>query len=278
MNTNKYVQTASMSLVNVANKTRLFITQHQSEILTAFSCLGTVGAVIASAKNTRKYDKIKKEETDNDAVQTKLDEAILFAKAYWPTLLLTTTALACNVSSTVIDKKRQATLLLALNALEKKFEDYKNVLHETNPDAYFSQEEEWDKFQKEEQGVCPNPGETLFLDKIGGYFFVSTDAQVNEAMYNLNRILIQNGWATQYDYYMCLGIEDVLNESDKRLSKEKGWCSINEFESGMKETQWLEYTLYDKPVNGVYHRELRIMYPPEHLDTYRIEISNKSYM
>ena len=264
---------AAMMCKNAVNAVTLFVKQHQSEILTATSAISTIGAVVASAKNTRSYDKNIKDE--GEAVQTKMDKAIVFAKSYWPTLILTATAITCSSMSTVLDRRKQASMLLALNALEKKFSDYKQVLYDTNPDAYYAQEEEWKKHVYNQYHVCPSPEEDLYYDEISGTYFTSTHERVIDAMYNVNRMLIQNGWITLYNYYEILGILDNLDASEIKMSHYKGWSSINEFESGMHEIQWLEYFINESVIDNVPQSSIRILYPPEYLDEGRLELELK---
>ena len=134
------------------------------------------------------------------------------------------------------------------------------------------------KRAREESAKCPGPGESLFYDDLGARFFTSTDSKVSDAMYKLNKILICNGWATVYDYYCCLGIDEDLSESDKRIAHTKGWSSIDTFESGMKEVQWLDYGLVDETINNETHTVLRIMYPPEYLDTYHAQVEMEAFL
>lgn len=264
---------AAMVCKNAVNAVTLFVKQHQSEILTATSAIATIGAVVASAKNTRSYDKNIKDE--GEAIQSKMDKAIVFAKSYWPTLILTATAITCSSMSTVLDRRKQASMLLALNALEKKFSDYKQVLYDTNPDAYYAQEEEWKKYVYNQHHVCPSPEEDLYYDEISGTYFTSTHEHVIDAMYNVNRMLIQNGWITLYNYYEILGILDNLDASEIKMSHYKGWSSINEFESGMHEIQWLEYFINESVIDNVPQTSLQILYPPEYLDEGRLELELK---
>lgn len=240
------------NMVQTANTVKFFCKKHAPEILTIVSSVATIGAVCMSAKNTRTYDEKKIERKDE--IQSKLDSVVVFGEAYWPTIVLTATAIASSVGSTAISKKRQATLLLAYNMLEKKFQKYKNVLADTNPDAYYNQERLYKTTQLENEDVCPGPGEDVYYEPILDTWFTATPWEITEAMSNLNKELIQSGTATVLDLYENLGIVDNLSETNKRIATTRGWCCLDEFRSGMKQTDWIDYSLpieedacYDEP-------------------------------
>lgn len=233
-----------INFVDCANTVKHFTKKHAPEILTVISSVATVSAVVASAKNTRKYDIAKEERKDE--IQSKLDSVIVFAESYWPTITLTATALAASVGSTAISKKRQTTLLLAYNMLEKKFQKYKNVLADTNPDAYEAQEKIFKTSKLENEDICPDPGENVYYEPIMDKWFTATPYDVVQAMSDLNRELIQGGEVSVYSLYVILGIENDLSDNEREIAASRGWCSLDEFKTGMKQTEWIEYNLIDE--------------------------------
>lgn len=233
-----------INVVNAMNTVKIFCKKHVPEILTGVSAVATIGAVCMSAKNTRTYDEKKIERKDE--IQSKLDSVVVFGESYWPTIILTATAIATSVGSTAISKKRQATLLLAYNMLEKRFQKYKNVLSDTNPDAYYNQEKLFKTSQLENTDICPDPGENVYYEPIMDKWFTAIPYDVVQAMSDLNRELIQGGEVSVYTLYVILGIDDELSDNEKAIAAGIGWCSLDEFKTGMKQTEWIEYNLIDE--------------------------------
>lgn len=233
-----------INMVQTVNTVKFFCKKHAPEILTVASSVATIGAVCMSAKNTRTYDKKKVERKDE--IQSKLDSVVVFGEAYWPTIVLTATAIATGLGSTAISKKRQASLLLAYNMLEKRFQKYKNVLADTNPDAFYNQEHIMKTTELGDNEICPDPGENVYFEPIMEKWFTATAYDVVQAMSDLNRELIQGGEASVYMLYVVLGIDDQLSDAEKEFAAGRGWCSLDEFHSGMKQTEWIEYNLVDE--------------------------------
>lgn len=241
-----------INFIECVNTVKVFAKKHAPEILTVVSSAATVAAVVSSAKCTRKYDIAKEERKDE--IQSKLDKVVVFGESYWPTIVLTATAIAAGVGSTAISKKRQASLLLAYNMLEKRFQKYRNVLADTNPDAYESQEKIYKQSTFEDNGTDLGPGETTYYEPIMEKWFTSTPFEVVQAMSDLNKELIQGGEVSVYTLYVILGIEDLLDDSERRIAAGRGWCSLDEFKTGMKQTEWIDYNLIDE-TDTFYERE-----------------------
>lgn len=233
-----------INMVQTVNTVKFFCKKHAPEILTVASSVATIGAVCMSAKNTRTYDKKKVERKDE--IQSKLDSVVVFGEAYWPTIVLTATAIATGLGSTAISKKRQASLLLAYNMLEKRFQKYKNVLADTNPDAFYNQEKLYKLHNLDGNGICPDPGENVYFEHIMDKWFTAPAFDVVQAMSDLNRELIQAGEVSVYSLYVILGIDDQLTDCEKKIAAGIGWCSLDEFKTGMKQTEWIEYNLVDE--------------------------------
>ena len=215
-----------MNFKPLINATTFFCKRHGSEILTGISAIATVAAVVKCAKDTRHYD-TSKIERKNEIV-TKIDSAIVFAESYWATILLTATAIAAGAGSTVIDKKKQASLLIAYNVLQNKFNNYKNVLADTNPDAYQSQQDTLIKASYDEytKNIDEGPAEDLFYDDRSGILFECSDKHVREVFNTMDRILMTNGWVSLYTYYNELGLLDLLSKEQKEESKCLGWFTF----------------------------------------------------
>lgn len=270
-----------MNIKSIVNSTARTCKKYAPEILTGVAALSVIGSNVACAKNTRKYDKSLDERSDE--IVNKLDKAAVWIECYWPTVCLSSLAILSAATSLRISKKRQATLLLALNAVQKKFDEYKKVLSDTNPDAYASQEVEWMKYNKKNQYATEaGPGEELFYEPIMDYYFASDRYSVAKAMSEANETLHKDGYISVYGLYVLLGAEHELNDTDSAISKERGWCCKDTFESGMNETNWLDWS--DEGLEEVdpsaenekdrFIRILKIMQMPNVLTYERIDLEH----
>lgn len=273
-----------MKIKNIVNSTKFALKKYAPEILTGIAGASIIISNITCAKNTRKYDKALKDREDE--IFNKLDKAAVWIENYWPTVLLTTLSVVSCAASLKISKKRQATILLALNAVERKFAEYKKVLYDTNPDAYASQQTEYMKNRKAcQQPQDVGPGEELFYEPILDYYFVSTRYLVEKAMNKFNELLQKNGYVSLYTMYDLLDAECELSDIDKKLAMERGWCNKDTFESGMNETVWIDWS--DEGLEEVdpsaeddkdrYIRILKIMNPPNYLSYDRVNIEYETW-
>lgn len=248
--------------------------RHANVVLTGASCVSTIASLKQCADDTRRYDKSK--EMRREEIQSKLDSLVVFSEAYWRTGIITAVALTTSIASCAWSSNKINTLLLAYAALDKKFKKYKSYVATIDPDGYAVVEETMRQDELKEHGIDVGPGESLYYSPDLDMYFTSDPLSVEKAKTEINRILINNGWATLYDWACCLGIEEDLDDSTKAIAVIRGWCSINEFESGMKQREWLDIATMDVHVCDNLCTEIRMCYPPELLDDAYCTMSRKA--
>ena len=170
-----------------------FIKQNKATILAVAGAVGMTVSVGLAIRNTAKYKDIihSKESVKIDNIE-RLKVAV---PLYLPVVLLTGSSLACIVSATVLNTKRQRSMTAAYILLENGFKQYRDKVAELyGSDAAQKVETEItnDKFEEKnpQLEILEND---LFYDEYRGEFFESTLDNVREAMYHVNRNFILRG-------------------------------------------------------------------------------------
>lgn len=128
-----------------------------SKISVGLSVLAVVGVGLTaffSAKNSKNYEHLKKlkcaEKWDDlteeeyekvqdepyESIITKKEKAIIFGKAYWPTLVTGSITVGCIVGAQVIDIREILGLSAGLAAITYKYDDMKRYLQEKYPEQF----------------------------------------------------------------------------------------------------------------------------------------------
>lgn len=93
-------------------------------ILTATGIAGSVTAIIFTAKETPKYQKlISKKKLESGDSYRKVDAVSVIVESYWPAILTEAGAITCLILSNRISIKRTAAALAALGVAETKLAD-----------------------------------------------------------------------------------------------------------------------------------------------------------
>lgn len=88
------------------------------------------------------YDKMKEEQglteetIDDFKYLSKKEEAVIFAKAYWPAVVSGTITCGLIVGAQILDIREIMGLTAGLAAVTYKFNDIENYIHEKFPDQY----------------------------------------------------------------------------------------------------------------------------------------------
>ena len=136
------------NLPKVVGKAGLILSKYSPEILLGAGIAGFIGTIIVTSKAATKAEEImKKHDNDMKTLKRVLDEydgktyseddfnkdkRIVYArtikemaKAYGPTILLSTLSIGCILCSYGIIKKRHLALIAAYNGLQESFLDYR---------------------------------------------------------------------------------------------------------------------------------------------------------
>ena len=107
-------------------KTKLFLKQNGSTILTCIGGIGVITTAVTAVKVTPKVVKLLEEERKlKDEELTKLEVAKIAGPYYIPSILIGVGTLACIFGANTFSKHQQASLASAYALLDSSFKEYK---------------------------------------------------------------------------------------------------------------------------------------------------------
>ena len=107
-------------------KTKLFLKQNGSTILTCIGGIGVIATAVTAVKVTPKVVKLLEEERKlKDEELTKLEVAKIAGPYYIPSILIGVGTLACIFGANTLSRRQQASLASAYALLDSSFKEYK---------------------------------------------------------------------------------------------------------------------------------------------------------
>lgn len=159
---------------------------------------------------------------------SKADKALIYAKAYAPTAIMTGASIFCIFGSNHINKQRIASLAGAYILKETAFEEYKAKAEEVIGkkkateigdeiiQSHIDQNPPTDLNTM--QTNIPNAVQlSLWYDETSNRYFYSNQEYIRRAELEANRMLDKNGYVGINDVYELLGIEPIA------LGDDMGW-------------------------------------------------------
>lgn len=201
---------------------RIFLKRNASTILTCVGAAGVVATAVTAVQATPKAMKlIEEKKVEKGGELTKWEVTQVAAPAYIPSLVIGVGTVTCIFAAQVLNKRTQARLTSAYALLNSSYKQYrKKAIDIYGEDADQKINEEIAKDQYEEEDIqLEDPEKKLFYDLFSKQYFESTEANVLEAQYLLNRSLSIRGYASAKEYYDFLGIPSV------DCGEELGWST-----------------------------------------------------
>ena len=195
-----------------------WIVKNLPSILTALGIAGGVTATVIACKETPEY---LEEKEDAEGVK---EELIVFAKHYWPPIVIGSASAACLIAANRVGLKRQAAALAAYSLSQTNLKQYKDAVVQT----FGEKKEEKIKDKVAENIVKENPpkestiiytgsGNSLCCDAVSGRYFRSNIEKIKQAVNEINRRLILENYIPLNDFYEEIGLEWI------KLGDMLGW-------------------------------------------------------
>lgn len=218
---------------NLLSQTKLFWKRHGSTILTYVGGAGVVATTVLAVKATPKalqnLDEAREEKGEE---LTRFETIKTAGPVYIPTIVTGAATIACIFGANVMNQRRQASLIGAYAALDMKFKDYKKKVEELyGQDANENVQNELAKDRYDGYEVTSD--KKLFYDYFSERYFESTEKEVLEAEYKVNRQLALNSGVFLNEFYEFLDIPQTIEGT------ELGWSQgIME---AMYWTNWIDF-------------------------------------
>lgn len=234
-----------MKLPLALEKTIKNMAHHSPEILSVLSIAGIVGTAILASKAGKEVSyRIQDSNKDYDKITIK-EKIQLCWKNYVPTVLVGTATIACVVSSNLLNRKQQASLMGAYALLNEGYKKYRlaakevygedadtKIKAQVAKDAYITSDGLFFSDLLDPENIKED--KCLFYDSATQTYFQSTLSKVLNAEYHVNRNFVLRGYVPLSEYCDFLGI-DI---SEKDIDGDKmGWSVDDNFYFG----EWIDF-------------------------------------
>lgn len=202
----------------LVNKTKYFIGKHSPEILTGLGVAGMLTSTVLAVAATPKALKLienKKEDSKNEKLTTI--EIIKTAwKPYIPAITTSIASVACIISASKVNYKRNTALATAYSLSERTLSHYRDKVIETIGEK--KEKTIHDKMNQDEvnrnkvsdsQVIIATSGDTLCMDSISGRYFKSDMETIKQVVNKLNRRLTYENYISLNEFYNEIGLEDI---------------------------------------------------------------------
>lgn len=214
---------------------QLVMSKHSPEILTGIGIAGMFTATILSVKATPKaiilINAASNEKKDD---LTKLETIKAAWKPYIPATVIGVVSVACIISATSVNARRNAVLATAYNLSEKALTEYKEKVIETVGEK--KEQVIKDKVAKEQLEKSPlnrndiyitEKGNTLCFDVISGRYFKCDIDKIRKAENILNkRMLDGDMYVSVNEFYDEIGLPHTASGYELGWTVDKGLIDI----------------------------------------------------
>ena len=183
--------------------------RNSSTILTCIGGVGVVATAVTAVKATPKAVRLLDKEKEAKGEDLTTCEVLRIAgPLYIPSILIGAGTLACIFGASILDKRKQGSLMSAYALLDNSYKQYKNkVIELYGEEADLNVRTEVAKSRYEDSDM--DYTERLFYDEYSGRYFESTMENVVQAEYELNRLFATNGGAYLNEFYELLDIDPI---------------------------------------------------------------------
>ena len=214
---------------------KLFLKKHSPLILTGIGGVGVVVTTITAVKATPKALSLLEEaKEEKGADLTSIEKIKIAGPTYIPTVLIGTATLACIFGATILNKRKQASLISAYTLLDTTFNEYKNkVIEMYGKEADRNVKNEIAKDHYDDTDISLEDDKQLFYDEFSGRYFEATLEDVLRAEYTFNRMISTDyGGVFLNDFYELVGLEEVdygnyLGWMDTQLVEDTWYCWLD---------------------------------------------------
>ena len=250
-----------MRINKLLNQTVKVISKHSPELLAAFGIANIVMAVVSAVRDTSEaLPELYSKQEENEDNEITVTEVIKTAAPYYGrTITHTALAIGSVALGAKISYSQKSALATSLAATKLISSEYSKQVKALNPDV-----DRQAKINAANRGIDDHEyrtGEITFIDAFTGKRFTATMNDVNEAEYEMNRLLQLKGIVSLNDFYRFIGLE-----ADPTIDERFGWCSDAEAFYGYK---WIDFKhKFVKDPKNKSKEVCKIFYPFEPHDDY----------
>lgn len=227
-----------ISITSVAKNVEKFAIDNSPVVLTAVGAAGVVTTGVLAAKGGIKAGRILQKaedsleatsaENSSEDEQTELpklsniDKATMVWSCFLPAVGSGVVSTAAVIASTKISSRRAAALAAAYSLSEKRIDEYQKKIVEKfgeNKEREVLDDIQQDRVNRDYDSttIIMNTGNQLCYEGYSGRFFMSDVETIRAAVNEINKRVLDDGYASLGDFYSEIG----LAATD--ISDELGW-------------------------------------------------------
>lgn len=224
---------SKMNLSKIVKNAKSTLVKHSPEILTGIGIAGMITTTVMAVKATPKaldlMAELKKKHGE-DADRKEMGKEIVknVVPVYIPATITGALSIACLISASSVNSKRNAALATAYTLSETALKEYQEKVIETigeKKEQTIRDSIAKDKIDKNPpvntEVIITEKGNTLCYDVISGRYFRSDIDKIKKAENQLNHQLMQEMYLSLNDFYYELGLRPT------KQGNEMGW-NIND--------------------------------------------------
>lgn len=213
---------------------------------------GVIGTAVMAAFDTPKALKLIEEAKEEKLSKPKA--VLKVAPAYARTAGVAAGTVLCVLGANVLNKRKQASMASAYALLSRSYSSYRGKVREKIGDE--EEKKIAEETKKEITAKTNRKGEPLIRvrDIYNDRYIDMSLADFNDTKYAINRIFINNGYASLNDLYKLLGFSDT-DIGEKLGWSEDDWSFTGEYFIDM-------FLAYGEPIDGVECQDICFTYPP----------------
>lgn len=228
-----------MKFAKLINTFKDATVKHSPEILVAVGIASMVSATVFAIQDTPKVMKLiaEKEETQTEPLEIE-DKVKIIVPGYIRTIVASGVGVACIVGASSIRLHRNAVLTAAYTMSETALKNYTKKAEEIVGKE--KADEILEKAQADAQLAVPQPvkaksNDIVIIDddcikcydSLTGRYFPSNKNRLEKAVNEMNRLMRDECFMSENDWFSMIGLDSVLLGDDLGWSIDTGYLDIS---------------------------------------------------
>lgn len=211
------------------------LTRHSAAILTGTGIAGMITTTVLAVRATPKALALLEERKNREKTDrlTALETVKTAGRCYIPAVLTGALSVACLISGSSVQERRNAALATAYSLSETALKEYRDkvveVVGETK-ERSIRDEVAKERLQRQPEGnreiIVTDRGNTLCFDNLSGRYFYSDIEKLRKAENDINRRLRDEMTISLNEFYEEIGLPSIGVGDDIGWSIDKEYLEI----------------------------------------------------
>lgn len=188
------------------NVTR-FLRKNSPAILSCLAVVGVVATAVLVAEETPKVNEaLRRAEEEKGEDLTAIEKAEIVIPEYAPAIAMGVSTVACVLGASVLNQRKQASLLSAYHFLGQTYKDYRDKNIEVNGAEADKTVRKAIMTERIVRSKVKPDAKVMWYEPISGTTLNMYEKEIIDAEYQFNRMLTARGYVSLNDYYYLFGV------------------------------------------------------------------------